>query len=68
MTLPTSNWNYPTTVWFGNGRIQDLPAACTQLGMHNPLFVTDKGLAALPIVTDSLALLKNAGLPTVWRC
>ena len=22
------NWGYPNTVWFGNGRITDLPKAC----------------------------------------
>lgn len=64
MTLPTTNWNYPTTIWFGNERINDLPKACEQLGISNPLFVTDKGLATLPIVTDSIAVLTQAGLPT----
>ncbi|PID63758.1 MAG: alcohol dehydrogenase [Gammaproteobacteria bacterium] len=64
MTLPNSNWNYPTSVWFGNGRIQELPQACAQLNMKNPLFVTDSGLADLPIVTDSLAIVRAAGLGT----
>lgn len=64
MTLPTTHWNYPTMVWFGNNRIQDLPIACEQLEVKNPLFVTDKGLANLAIVTDSLAVLTNAGLQT----
>lgn len=64
MTLPTTNWNYPTAIWFGNGRINDLPAACEQLSMKNPLFITDKGLATLDIVTNSLAILENAKLST----
>ena len=36
------DWGYPNTVWFGNGRIRDLPKACKVLGIKNPLFVTDK--------------------------
>ena len=40
-----SNWNYPTTVWFGEGRIKDLHLACSQLKIKKPLFVTDTGLA-----------------------
>lgn len=64
MSLITTNWNYPTSMWFGNGRIQDLPKACDELGISNPLFVTDSGMAKLDIVTNSLAVLKNAGKNT----
>jgi alcohol dehydrogenase class IV len=62
MSLPDSDWNYPTTVWFGNGRIRDLPAACRQLGVQRPLLVTDEGLADLPITRESLAVLHAASL------
>jgi alcohol dehydrogenase class IV len=62
MTLSPGNWNYPTRIWFGNGRIADLPRACKQLRMQNPLLVTDEGLVALPIVEDTLALLREAGI------
>lgn len=65
MTLPNSNWNYPTTMWFGNGRIADLPTACAQLGMQKPLFVTDEGLVALDIVKNTCALLSEAGVEHV---
>ena len=63
-TLPHSNWNYPTTIWFGNNRIAELPEACAQLGMQRPLFVTDEGLVALDIVQDTLALLADAKFET----
>lgn len=56
------NWSYPTTIKFGAGRIRELPEACAQLGMKNPLLVTDKGLATLPITTSTLDLLTAAGL------
>ncbi|MEM1112135.1 MAG: iron-containing alcohol dehydrogenase [Pseudomonadota bacterium] len=52
--LPEVNWNYPTPIWFGEGRVKELPAACAELGMRRPLLVTDEGLAALPMVQEAL--------------
>lgn len=56
------NWNYPTSIRFGPGRIAELPEACKALGMTRPLLVTDPGLAKLPMVANALAALKAAGL------
>jgi alcohol dehydrogenase class IV len=42
------NWNYPTRVWFGPGRLSEIAKACAVAGMKNPLVVTDAGLAAMP--------------------
>jgi alcohol dehydrogenase class IV len=50
------NWNYPTTVWAGPGRLEELAAACRRLGMSRPLLVTDAGLAAAPMVARALKL------------
>ncbi len=58
----TRNWNYPTSIRFGVGRIAELPAVCKELGIMRPLLVTDPGLRKLPIVDKVLALLGNAGL------
>ncbi len=58
------NWNYPTQVRFGPGRIAELPSACKSLGMSRPLLVTDPGLAKLPMVSDALAANETAGLPS----
>lgn len=60
----TGNWNYPTPVRFGPGRIAELPDACRELGMSRPLLVTDGGLAKLDITTDAIAINEAAGLPT----
>ena len=46
MTTLRGNWNYPTSIKFGAGRIIELPAHCRALGMQRPLLVTDAGLAA----------------------
>jgi len=59
------NWNYPTAVRFGPGRIAELPDACRALGMTRPLLVTDPGLAKLLMVDQAAARNTKAGLPTV---
>lgn len=56
------NWNYPTSVRFGAGRIAELPDACKSLGMKNPLLITDAGLAPLPIVKNAMDMCHAAGL------
>jgi alcohol dehydrogenase class IV len=56
------NWNYPTTIWAGPGRIAELSVACTKAGMARPLIVTDEGLAGAPMIKDARAALKNAAM------
>jgi alcohol dehydrogenase class IV len=58
------NWNYPTSVKFGCGRIAELPDHCKALGIKRPLLVTDPGLAGLPMIKDAIARNEAAGLPT----
>lgn len=63
MTTPlTGNWNYPTSIRFGAGRIVELPGHCRALGMKSPLLVTDAGLAALPMIAKAVKLCRDAGL------
>ena len=56
------NWNYPTTIRFGAGRIAELPEAVAAAGMKRPLLVTDPRLAAMPMVESALESLGAAGL------
>jgi alcohol dehydrogenase class IV len=63
MKLPVGNWNYPTRVRFGAGRIRELPGACRELGVRRPLLVTDPGLAGLPLLGDICGILEAASLP-----
>ena len=63
MSNLVSKWNYPTTVRFGAGRIKELPEVLKEVGIANPLFVTDPGLAKLPVVASTLKLLSDAGVP-----
>ena len=60
----TGNWNYPTNVRFGAGRIAELAECCKSLGMTRPLLVTDPGLADRDIVKDAAAANTADGLPT----
>ncbi|AOE85057.1 iron-containing alcohol dehydrogenase [Pseudomonas sp. TCU-HL1] len=56
------NWNYPTSVRVGMGRIAELAASCRELGMQAPLLVTDPGLAALPMIDSAIRQCRDAGL------
>jgi alcohol dehydrogenase class IV len=56
MSILKGNWNYPTTVWAGPGRVAELPAAMKRLKIAKPLLVTDEGLANAPMVKNALSL------------
>jgi alcohol dehydrogenase class IV len=62
MSLPSVNWNYPTAVKVGAGRVRELPQWCKSLGMRRPLLITDPGLAALPLIGNVLEHCRSAGL------
>ena len=59
-----TNWNYPTAVHFGIGRIKDLSNACKNLGIAQPLLVTDPGIAGLPMIADTVQAIADGGLST----
>ena len=50
--INSSNWNYPTSIWFGHNRTEDIVKACQELKINNPLIVTDEALVTLPIIDD----------------
>src|SRR5215203_788599 len=58
----SGNWNYPTAIKFGAGRIKELPDVCRTAGIKRPLLVTDSGLAKLPMVAKAVAANAAAGL------
>ena len=53
------NWNYPTTVWVGEDRVNDLEEACINLKITKPLFVTDKDLINLPFIQKIINEIKS---------
>lgn len=56
------NWNYPTAVCVGEGRVAEIAGRCRDLGMTAPLLVTDPGLAKLPMTAEIQSHCKAAGL------
>ena len=56
------NWNYPTTMWVGKNRINDISLACKSLKINKPLLVTDNGLAQSDIVKNALSILKDGSI------
>ncbi|EHL29765.1 iron-containing alcohol dehydrogenase [Legionella drancourtii] len=58
----TANWNYPTRIRVGAGRLSELPEACEELGISAPLLVTDPGLAHSLLVDNALSLVRAAGM------
>ena len=57
-----ANWNYPTRIWAGPGRIAELATACAALGIKRPLLVTDEGLREAPMVRQARARVPDTGL------
>ena len=56
------NWNYPTSMWVGKERVNDLGKACNQLNIQKPLVVTDKGLFKTNMILNILKKLKNENI------
>ena len=54
------NWNYPTSIRFGAGRINELAAACAELNIQRPLLITDPGIMSVgTMVADAASSLSN---------
>lgn len=56
------DWNYPTAIKFGNGRIKELPKLCKEFNMRCPLIVTDPGLAHFSFIIKIEQSLPCAGI------
>ncbi|MBN2359414.1 MAG: iron-containing alcohol dehydrogenase [Deltaproteobacteria bacterium] len=63
-----ANWNYPTAIRFGVGRIKELPDACRELGIQRPLLITDPVLARLPMTKEVVRICDRSGLATSVFC
>ena len=48
--MMSMNWNYPTTIWFGDQRINEIQKACKSLNIQKPLIVTDPGILKTDII------------------
>ena len=57
--MMSMNWNYPTTIWFGDQRINEIQKACESLNIHKPLIVTDPGILKTNIIEKINSSLTN---------
>ena len=48
--MMSMNWNYPTAIWFGDQRVNEIQKACESLNIHKPLIVTDPGILKTDII------------------
>ncbi len=62
MDMLHANWNYPTAIKAGPGRIGELAGCARDLGMQRPLLVTDPGLSGLPMIHRAVAQCAQTGL------
>ncbi len=57
-----ANWNYPSNIRIGAGRVNELAEACINLNIRAPLLITDPGLSALPMIDEAVMGCNKAGL------
>ena len=57
--MQNMNWNYPTTIWFGENRYKDIQEACSSINIQNPLIVTDPGLLNTDLIEKLNKSLKS---------
>lgn len=57
-----ANWNYPSNIRIGAGRVNELAEACISLNIRAPLLITDPGLSALPMIDEAVMGCNKAGL------
>lgn len=60
--MSTYRFSFPTLIHFGAGVRADLPKYLTTQGFKRPLIVTDRAIAALPIMKKLTESLSEAGL------
>ena len=60
--MTITRFSFPTTIHFGAGARRLVGAHLHEQGLRRPLIVTDRGLAALPVVAELRADLEGAGL------
>lgn len=60
--LAAHDWGFPVPIAYGPGRLAEIGKRCINLGIRNPLIVTDHGSRALPFIGLLQSTLQDAGL------
>ena len=58
--IVSTNWNYPTPIWFGLSRRLEIIEALNELSITKPMIVTDPNFAENENFIDILAILKKS--------
>ena len=58
-----ANWNFPTHIKIGLGRLKEIGQCCSDLNIFNPLVVTDKNLNDNEIIINLKNELNSSNLP-----
>lgn len=60
--LAAHDWDFPVPIAYGPGRLAEIGRRCIELGIRNPLIVTDRGSRDLPFIGQLQSSLENEGL------
>lgn len=63
--MAVHRFSFPTDIHFGSGARHLVGAHLVGVGAHRPLVVTDTGVSTLPMVSDLVGSLRDAGLRVV---
>ena len=60
--LQPQDWSFPVPIAYGPGRLAEIGRKSVELGLLNPLVVTDRGSRDLPFIAALQGYLAQAGL------
>lgn len=60
--LEPQDWTFPVPIAYGPGRLAEIGERCLEMGLRNPLIVTDTGSRTLTFLSQLEAYLAQAGL------
>ncbi len=60
--LKPQDWIFPVPIAYGPGRLAEIGKRCADMGLSNPLIVTDRGSYGLPFISELGSTLNAAGL------
>ena len=60
--LTPQDWTFPIPIAYGPGRLSEIGKKCADLGIQNPLIVTDKGCSNLPFIGELKIYLTQFGI------
>ena len=60
--IESCDWSFPVPIAYGPGRLGELGRRVAEMGVSNPLIVTDRGSAGLPFIGELQRTLAEADI------